>query len=200
MPKSRKRKGLEQSDKRKPHAFWSKGKILVGSFVGLVGLASGTLSMLPRVAVTPPSQPIDHYHPLSIFTVTNTGPIPLWDTEMFLGDSYISTMDEECSPQKRFDNDKELAAHKSSSFNRWATWEAKRLETEQTFQIRLEDLIKPYDSTVKFACANIAIVVKYNPWFLPLRSLGFSPQSEFRFKTRDEEDGKFTWIPVPIEY
>jgi hypothetical protein len=46
----------------------------------------------------------------------------------------------------------------------------------------------------KFDGADISIAVEYQPWFVP-----WQLEKTFRFYTRKENDGKFSWVPRPLE-
>jgi hypothetical protein len=68
--------------------------------------------------------------------------------------------------------------------------EAERLAMDEKYEITPEDLLRTYAVTD----ADIAIVVKYQPWFIPIKR-----QRQFRFFTKHFQDGETLWFERPVD-
>lgn len=193
MPKSKIRKEKKRRLKKLPSLlpnakekplFRKIADNLVATFLALVTLA-GLVVFWPRLTVEPggqtdPSNP----HPI-VFTITNTGIIPLENVQPALGLCELSFGE----PRNPIDRCVSPLGTKLV----FVPWAVKKLSMDEKHQIRLDDFLGGAPGA-KFGAADISIAVSYNPWFFPIRR-----EKEFRFVTRVENDGKLSWIPRPLE-
>ena len=70
----------------------------------------------------------------------------------------------------------------------YAPWLNHRIDMDERYEVSLNDLwdIKP----LRFA--DIALVIYYRPWFLPINR-----KKVFRFITHKGQDGKLRWYAYP---
>jgi hypothetical protein len=161
----------------KQAAEWLLGMATVGGFV--VGL----LIFLPRVTVSSPvTTDPDARSPIP-FEITNSGYLPLYDVKPMLGLCEIHSQ-----PAKRIGTSNgPLLTKFAPSF-----WQQKSLTMDERATVRFDDVFE-FPPPSKFGGADISIIVSYRPWILP-----FMREKEFRFITRQELDGKISWLSIPV--
>jgi hypothetical protein len=142
-------------------------------------LIGGAAVVLPRVVVSPPSAPVDPYNPGSIaFEVTNTGIIPLSDVSASVALGRISAYGGRIEVKgsdtfgARFTN---------------AEWQHHKLAMDERFTVTPEYDWKEVDSF------DVAIVVTYMPWFVPVRQ-----EKAFRFVGVRGIDRLVRWKSWPL--
>jgi hypothetical protein len=165
-----------------PHkAPLSQNPVLIWSLAGatFLGAIAAALTILPRVVVSPPTNPINPKDALSVsFDVTNTGLIPLGDVGAFFGVGQIEI-------GRPFDRGF-IPSFKSRLAN--PEWQHHQLGIDDRFTVDLSQwFIHPVDT------ADIAIGVTYSPWVLPLRR-----EKLFRFVAMKTADGTVRWKSWPL--
>lgn len=161
----------------KPHT------VAIAILLGLCTVVGGVASLivfLPRILVSPPPSPLNANDIFSVsFEVTNAGFIPLRDATAALGLGQIigkgSRLDRRIVPT--FD-----------SFMTMPQWQHHSLDMDQRFTVVLSDLLRA-DVTE----ADIAIIVFYRPWGLPLRR-----KAVFRFVAFPDSYGSSYWRSWPV--
>ncbi len=173
--------------KRKITAIQTKKRIpLIGLILGtatILGAAIAVLTLIPRPIVDP-SGPVDPSNPFSSsFTITNMSFIPLEGLNVYVGLGRVVTepaqMDQNIEP----DFKAQLAR---------SEWTNHRLSMDERFTITIGDLFSIGDG-VRLSGADIAIVVSYHPWIIPLRR-----EKVFRFVTKRQTDGRLYWYSRPL--
>lgn len=153
-------------------------RIIVG-IVGLVGFVAAIVVFLPRPTVSPPSIPFIPNDPFSVtFDVYNNGLIPLNNCDISFGVGQITGKNSKLDP---------LFIPTFESRFIMPAWKNHDLGIDERFTIVLSDLMKNVDS------ADIAIIVSYNPWFLPIRR-----EKIFRFITLNKGNDVCFWRSLPI--
>jgi hypothetical protein len=157
---------------------------IAATAITVLGLVATVLTLWPRVVVDS-SEPVDPKNPLSAsFTVINTGYLPLRDVTVLLGVGRIvfgtGRLDPNVVPNFR------------SRLVR-PEWQHHRLAMDERFAVTVGDLFRT-DSTARVSAADIAVVVTYKPWLLPL-----SGEKVFRFVTKRQTDGLLYWYPLPLQ-
>lgn len=172
------RKATETPPSRVKRAVeWLLGVATVGGFV--VGL----VAFLPRVTVSSPNTTDpDTYPPIS-FEIINSGYLPLNDVSPMLG---ICTIYAQPAKSRGTCNGP-LLTRLAPSF-----WTQKSMMMDERATVRFDDVFN-FRPPSKFGGADISIIVRYMPWILP-----FTREKEFRFITRQEPDGKISWLSIPV--
>jgi hypothetical protein len=173
---------------RKKAAEKNRRPSLTGIVLGIITILGGILAplaYLPRPSVSV-SEPVDADNPLSsAFTVTNGNIIPLWDVRLGIapGDMGIG--------RKTLEGDRPLSD--DSGFLFMPKWEHHYLRMDEQFTITPSDLlnIQPPTSLTR---ADLAIIVQYYPWFLPIQR-----SRAFRFEAHRQTNGHFYWYPTPLK-
>ena len=149
---------------------------------GIVVLAtlSGLVVWLPRLTVDPGGQ-IDPAMSSPIqFTITNTGIVPLWNVRPAIGICQLA-FGQPFDPKHQ--------CHTSGLARLVPTlWFSRRLGMDERHTIRLDDVFK-VSRGLEFTGADVSIAIYYHFWFIPIQQ-----HKEFRFFTRQERDGKFSWV------
>jgi hypothetical protein len=177
MPESRGRTS------RDPQTALKQGRLLRSlAAAALVGGAAAALIFLPGVAVDPDG-PVDPSHPYPIsFTIADANFVPLNNVNVYLEICYVAPAPappvQPCQPP-----------YKTRLFK--AAWRDRALAADQPFAVTLDDFMR-FAPPEKLGGADIAIIVEYQPWFVPLRQ-----EKEFRFRTVSLSDGKLLWISRP---
>lgn len=163
--------------------WWKRSCNLIGVFLAALGGAAAVASFLPRVTVGG-IEPFDPSSSPTFFMITNTGNIPLENVQPMLGICVFAT-----GPVTQADSD--ICEHRGHLDSRLTTqkWDRPRLNTDDKYQIALEDILQRAPG-VQLYYANISVIVRYQPWFLPL-----TEEKEFRFFTR-KIDGKLYWVSM----
>jgi hypothetical protein len=151
---------------------------------GLIGFASAIATLLPRLTIDPDAG--DTVKPLATtFRIKNTGFIPLSNVQPMIGvcTFKLGTIEFGGSTQNSCGG----SLKRISYINKM--WFAKWLTMDETLVLRIDDMI----TGVNFLGADISIAVEYQPWIFP-----WTQTFEFRFETRKEVDGTWTWTPRPL--
>jgi hypothetical protein len=147
----------------------------------LVGCAASLVAFFPRPTVSPPSIPFDKNDRFSVsFDITNGGYVPLEDCEVSLGVGQIATKGARLDPSF-------LPTFKSRLV--MPAWQHHTLRMDEKFTVVLSDLIRG-----NVESADIALIVSYKPWFLPIYR-----EKAFRFVTFKQPDGQSYWRSWPIQ-
>jgi hypothetical protein len=189
MPKSRKNREREKQRQPRPLPQKPKRAFSIASklFAGLLAFCTflGIIVLWPRVTVEPEGQ-IDPLSPSAIsFKITNTGFVTLRAVRPFVG---ICTfvIGKPTNPPERC-----TGALRSRLMN--PEWPIHWLARDETTKIRLDDIF-PVNATSKFGGADISVGVNFYIGIIPWLDVPI----EYRFQTRLEPDGKFSWIPRPL--
>jgi hypothetical protein len=192
MQRSKKRKGKAKKQVQQPlppaprKSFPALAKIGAGilGLCTIVGTLVGLVVLLPRMTVDSDKLVDPLNAPPITFTLTNTGYIPLTNVRPAMG-----LCDFVIGPPRDIDDRCDGSLSSGFQLTKWFT---KRLSMDEKHTIRLDDLFDLSPPT-QFGGANISIKISYEPWFL-----WFRMEKEFRFMTRMEKDGKFSWVNRPI--
>lgn len=151
-----------------------KSFVVFSVFLGVFAI------LYPRPVVSPPSVPVDQNNRFSVsFDITNGGYIPLNDCGVFLGIGGIGG------------KGTKLNQSFNPSFKSRLTrpdWLHHNINMDERFSIVLSDLATGVE------VADIAVVVSYNPWFLPIRM-----EKLFRFVTFKQSDSQIYWRSWPVD-
>jgi hypothetical protein len=149
--------------------------------------STGILFLQPRPSVNPPGPP-DLTNPFNAsFTITNTNIIPLRDVGVSIGVIQVVM-----SPLP-FNETKRPPLYypgRLPTITR-EDWNNHNLEMDEKYTIT-PDVIAP-GRGASLGGADVAIVVKYRPWFLPVER-----RRIFRFVTHNNGDGTFSWHSYPL--
>lgn len=159
---------------------------LIGIILGIatiLGAAIAVLSLLPRPIVDPYG-PVDPSNPFSAsFTITNISFIPLEDLNVSMGLGQVVTEPAQINPN--------FVPNFMSRLAR-PEWANHRLSMDEKFTITIGDLFS-FGGEAKLSGADIAIVISYRPWIIPLRR-----EKIFRFVTKRQTDGQLYWYSRPL--
>jgi len=172
--KSRKQRQKETQTKRHPII-----KPLIIGICTFVGFVASIVVFLPRPMVSPPSVPFVTNDPFSVtFDICNNGFVPLYDCDASFGVGQIAGKSRKLDPSfiPTFESRFVMPA-----------WKHHKLRMDERFTIVLSDLMKNVGS------ADIAIIVSYNPWFIPIRR-----EKIFRFVTFKQSGEIFYWRSWPV--
>jgi hypothetical protein len=168
----------QKESKSQPH------KVAIRALLGLCTLLGGivaVLALLPRPVVSSPSVPFDPRNALSVsFDISNSNFVPLRDVSAYLGlgqlvggkGSLLSDEPPSVGYGSRFTNPE---------------WQHHNLGMDERFTINLESMFR------NMGAADIAIVVSYRPWLLPI-----TKEKIFRFVTGKRSDGVTYWRSWPV--
>lgn len=119
------------------------------------------------------------------FLLSSQSPIqissPLRDTSVFLGVGQITTLPAVPDPTWIPNFQNRLVRPE---------WRHHDLEMDDKFTITIGDILGP---SPNLGGADIAIVVSYRPWILPLRR-----KKVFRFIAKKQSNGAFYWYSYPL--
>jgi hypothetical protein len=164
---------------------------LISLIATLAGLFLGALILFPRVVVSSPSGPMESGNIFDAsLEVSNSGFIPLTDTGACLVVGRIIARPIEgpnvgkgpkLRPGFRYpDAEKQTRACGN-------IWQHHNLSMDDRFTIKLTDVLS------RASEADIAVVVNYQPWFLPWRR-----EKSFRFIAATDSTGKIDWRAWPF--
>lgn len=173
------RKNLtKQSVQLKWPYLLKRGLALTSLGVGLLGV----LSFLPRPSVSA-SEPVDIENPFSsAFTVTNGNIIPLSDVRIGVAPVRMPVNGGWLIGDELQEN------RLGFLFN--TKWEHHTLRMDEQYSVTPSDI---FDLVGPFQGADLAIVVQYKPWFLPI-----SRSKAFRFQAHRQTNGRYYWYPTPL--
>ncbi len=176
----------QKESRTKPH---KAALALLLALCTLLGGLVAILGLLPRVAVSTPSLPIDPGNPFSVsFDITNANIVPLRDVEVSVGVGNIIvgpggqafTIGSSSDTERGF-----IGAE---------AWKHHLLNADDRFTVNLLDL-KALAGAMKYnrlIQADITIAVAFNPWLFPVRRI-----SQFRFVTQPRGDA-IDWRSWPL--
>jgi len=152
-----------------------------------VGAIAAAAVFLPRVSVSPTSAQVPIYGSPSLFSINNTGLVPLEDVQPMLGICQLTygPVPEQESRDARtcMHEDKVLG-----SFLLFTPWHTDEIKADHSYIISLQDaLINSARFPISYA--DISIDVEYRVAFLPWRQ-----RASFRFTTRQGGDSRLYWI------
>lgn len=151
--------------------------LILGIFT-CVGFIASIVVFLPRPMVSPPSVPFVTNDPFSVtFDIYNNGFIPLHNCEVYLGIGQITGESKKLDP---------LFIPTFESRFVMPAWQHHKLGIDERFTLVLSDLMNGVGS------ADIAIIVSYNPWFIPIRK-----EKIFRFITFKQKSSIIYWRSWP---
>jgi hypothetical protein len=149
------------------------------------------VTFLPRPAISL-VDPVDADNPWSSrFTITNNAWVPLTDVLVGIHPQHVRIGNSEIISPKRKKGDTGTVFILSS-----VDWDHLYLAMDDSFAIPMSDVIGP-KGFIKFNDpgdvkeADFSVIVRYNPWFIPLRRA-----KEFRFHAYRETNGKVYWKSV----
>lgn len=159
----------------------------IALFATLLGGLVALITFVPRVSMSP-NDPTDPNNPFSAtFTVTNTTavPIPIYHVgaRLFVGQVLAEPL--KFAPPTKF-------GLGSGGFTR-PEWQDHTLRADERFTISPEGIFG-LQAGAKLSGADIAVIVKYQPWFLPIER-----ESVFRFVTQHHGNGSITWYSIPVD-
>lgn len=165
-------------------------RVLLAWVLGIATIlgATGILFLQPRPSVSPSSSP-DLTDPfLASFTVTNTNIVPLRNVGVAVG-----VVDIDMRNDRYYEYDRpQIHPKHMSKFTREA-WNYHDLDMDEKFTIT-PDVYRIPPGIVMFGGADIAILVTYRPWLLPIER-----ERAFRFVTHNNGDGTFSWHSYPVK-
>lgn len=160
------------------HPSNSLGKLRSFIFAA-IAVISFVLLLWPRITVTP-SEPVDPTNSLStLFTITNSGFIPLRKVSASLGLGEIQPVGKPLDPNVGFDNPSGLAR---------TAWSNHSLDMDDSYTISPFEMIHAYGDRQ----AAIEIVIQYHLWLLP-----WTVTRRFRFETNRQSNGRLYWYSIP---
>ncbi len=174
--------------KKKPFKKQKKKRVslmnIILAVVTLLGTALAALILLPRIIVDA-SVPVDPKNPLSAsFTIINSSIIPLENINVALGIGQIVTGSKQIDPNFIPSFESRIAR---------TDWKHRRLSMDERYTITIGDIFH-LGPEVNLSGADVAIVVSYNPWILPIRK-----EKVLRFVTKQQTDGRLYWYSRPLQ-
>jgi hypothetical protein len=155
--------------------------------IGIVASLLAFVALIPRVSVPVPSAAADPNNILSSsFEITNTGHVPLNDVSVKIAAGYIY------STKTGNGIHGILKGNGAPKFN--ITFE---LKSAQHHHLGLDDkiTINPESNLTGFVDqADIAIIVEYQPWVIPIRR-----EKYFRFIAMKDWQGNTYWRSWPVD-
>jgi hypothetical protein len=172
-------KKKSKQEKNRPH------KVLTVWLLGVATIIGAAVVFLPRPTVTQ-GDPVDSQNPFSApFTVANTGIITLAHVDIGFVVGQITTEPARLDPNWKTD----WTNPEHRTLIRKPEWSNRRLGMDDRFTITPGDLF-----TLKLGDAEMAIVVDYDPWWIPWRR-----EKVFRFNAHKQSNGLSYWYAVPLE-
>jgi len=159
-------------------------------FVALCTIVGLLLYLVPRVSVVP-SDPVEIGNPFSAsFTITPSNIFPLRNVGACVGTIEIDVLPRTFSQEKRppITNVTNITCITEQD------WNNHNLSADEKFTITPYTTFMPGDQFAVLAGADIAIVVDYQPWFIPIRR-----RQAFRFVTHRFSDGSYRWYSYPLD-
>lgn len=174
--------------KKKKHKKQPKKRISMLSIIlavaTLLGTALAAVALLPRIIVDS-SVPVDPNNPMSAsFTIINSSVIPLENIRVALGIGQIVTGSKQIDPNFIPSFESRIAR---------TNWNHRRLSVDERYTVTIGDIFQ-LGAGVNLSGADIAIVVTYNPWFIPINR-----DKVVRFVTKMQTDGRLYWYSRPLQ-
>jgi hypothetical protein len=178
---------LEKTESKKPPRRNRLVKFLV-FLIGVPSLLAGVLFFVPHVSVTP-TDPTDQTQPFSSsFTIANATIIPLHDVsagihpvEIKGGGLYFNEGDRP-----------PIESYPDMFVITMPNWSHHNLTMDEKFTITTEPVLGMGQGAT-LAGADIAIVVRYHVWKIPIER-----QQVFRFVTHRYRNGIYSWFSHPL--
>ncbi len=185
MPRKRKRPSKPKHAGPPPIESPPSSRLNLGKYIlagiAVLGFLIALLTLLPRITVNA-SEPVDPTNSLSaLFTITNSGFIPLRKVSASLGLGEIQPVGKPLDPDVGFDNPSGLAR---------TAWSNHSLDMDDSYTISPFEMIHAYGDRQ----AAIEIIIQYNPWLLP-----WTVTRRFRFETRRQSNGRLYWYSIPAK-
>jgi hypothetical protein len=160
---------------------------LISLIATLGGVVLGALILFPRVLVSSPSGPMESGNVFDAsLDVSNSGFIPLTDAGACLIVGQIFgpnvTGRSKLKPRFTYYSDPERQSRLCRDI-----WQHHNLGMDDRFTIKLTDIASPVSE------ADIAVVVNYQPWFIPWRR-----ERLFRFIAATDRSRKTGWRAWPF--
>jgi hypothetical protein len=175
---------------RKHRLLFSRLRSMFLRLVAIVGFFAAVITFLPRVSVIP-GDPVETGDPFSAsFTITPSNVFPLRNVG-----AMVSMIEFEARPRP-FNEEKRpqiTDIDKLGGFTR-NEWNNHDLSMDEKFTISPYTTFVPANQFAVAAGADIAIVVEYQPWFIPIRR-----RQAFRFVTHRFADGSYRWYSYPLK-
>jgi hypothetical protein len=154
----------------------------------LIGALAAIMTFLPRPVVSV-ADPVDPENPYSsAFTITNGNFIPLTDVSLGFFPILVNM------------GGVKLVGEPNAFLTR-PEWMNHYLGIDEKFTITLAECLGPtgyLKSPPQYwrdlREADIKLVVKYKPWFIPIER-----QKEFRFTAHKQSNGKIYWYSTPLK-
>lgn len=175
-------------------------------FVTAMGLAAAVVTFWPRLTVSP-SGLYDEQNPYSeIFTVLNTGFLPLYDVTIAIG--FCSFETEKRNDLTFSNNNCDGGLPHIRLSTPW--WETKQFLRDEPFSVTLTDALNVATDTYKSTHPNVImgfkllsrlkradaiVIVAYRPMLYP-----WLVQSAFRFLAEEQPNGKLLWKSIPLSW
>ncbi len=181
---SKRRKPLKihiSTEAKKSH--WSVGGLVLAAATLLGGLAV----VVPRVAVSPPSAPVDPSNILSAsFDIVNTGFLPLKDVGISV---YVLSLSAP-GTLRPLTIEGTQNSDGGQNFLHFVnpTWQHHELGLDERLTINPESQIRGSVTT-----ADMALGVSYKPWLIPIRL-----EKRFRFVAMKDGVGSIYWRSWPL--
>jgi hypothetical protein len=151
--------------------------------VTIVGLLLGAVALFwPRITVEPETQVERTGKPMA-FKVTNTGWLTLHDVQPLFGLCQLTY-------GRPFDKFYVCDGPLRSKL-RPTTLRAGTLSMDEKFSFRFDDAIDI--ESAEFTGADLSVIIQYRPALIGWVCNLVECEREFRFQTRKEVDGKFSW-------
>jgi hypothetical protein len=163
--------------------------VVIAVIVGVIGVASGLLTILPHVTVEPTG---DVSNPSSIsFKITNVGSVPLRELmDDRLGCRIALDVNPTISPSPKECDMRLFPIDQHGIFVR--AW----LDPGDHYTAGLGDNTFHFSSGFQITYLNLVIRIGYYPWYFPIRQYKL-----FGFRSWKGDDGKLYWrdyVPDPI--
>jgi hypothetical protein len=175
-------KKKSKQEKSHPH------RVLTGWLLGIATLIGGAVVFLPRPTVTQ-GDPVDSANAFSApFTVTNTSVIPLEHVDIGLVIGQFTTAPAKIDPSWKVDwtnPDKRTTFFKPE-------WKNRYLGMDDKFTVTPDDVFR-INGEARLGGGEIAIVVQYEPWFIPWKREKVS-----RFNAHQQSNGLWYWYAAPL--
>ncbi|MFZ0589754.1 MAG: hypothetical protein WAM39_04690, partial [Bryobacteraceae bacterium] len=143
-------------------------------------LVGGLVVFLPRPTVSAPSAPVNGVDQASVsFDISNNGLISLDDVGIAIGLGIATSGTK----------GKIIGTPDFKVVMRKTAWQHQHLGMDDRFTIVLSDIISG-----GVVSADIAVIVRYRPWVLPLRR-----EKIYRFVTYPQINGENHWRSFPLD-
>lgn len=162
---------------------------MVQGTLALCTVAAFLVVWIPRVSVTP-GDPVLHGDPFSAsFTIKASNIFPLYHVR-----ALIASIDIVAEPLSFDENSRgQITNVDHLSCITEKDWNHHTLSGDEKYSITPYSLYVPSNQFAVLAGADIAIVVDYQPWFIPIRR-----RQVFRFVTHHFPNGEYRWFSYPL--